>query len=110
MDNQRVLCEFVEVGYALDEDVACGRNTCELAVAQRLEGREKRVGVLADRKDLGKCLADDRVRFVGGVLSEELGEFGVGGKGWLDGNDNVGGEVGNTGDYGYMSVFLFTIS
>jgi hypothetical protein len=53
VDDQRVLCKFVEVGYALDEDVACGGNACELAVAQGLEGRKKRVGILADGQDLG---------------------------------------------------------
>ena len=51
MDDQGVLCEFVEVGYALDKDVACGGNAGKLAIAQRLEGRKERIGVLANGED-----------------------------------------------------------
>ena len=40
MNYDGVLGELVEVGYALDEDVARGGDGRELAVAQRLEGRE----------------------------------------------------------------------
>ena len=59
MDDQWVLGELVEVGYALDEDVACGGDACELSVAQRLEGGKERVCVLANGEDLWECLADD---------------------------------------------------
>jgi len=98
VDDQRVLGQLVKVGYALDEDVARGGHAGELAIAQGLESREQRVGVLANGEDLWEGLANDRVRLVGGVLGEEFGELGVGGEGGLDRDDHVGGKVGDSGN------------
>ena len=53
---------------------------------------------MADWQDLRQALADQRVRLVGGVLSEKPRELRVGGKGGLDGDDDVGGEVCDAGD------------
>ena len=59
---------------------------------------------MTGREDLGESLADNGAGLVGGILGQELGEFGVGGEGWLNGNDHVGGEVGDAGDFEGMSV------
>jgi hypothetical protein len=109
VNDQRVLGQLVKVGYALDEDVARGCYTGELAIAQRLESREQWVGILAKGKDLRECLANDRVRFVGGVLGEELGELGVGGERGLDGDDHVGGQVGDSGHWTRESAITFQL-
>ena len=106
VDDQRVLGQFVEVGYALDEDVARGGHAGELAIAQGLESREQWVGILANGENLWQGLADDRVRLVGGVLGQEFGELGVGGEGGLDRNDHVGGKVGDSGNWEMKSAIM----
>ena len=93
MDDDGVLGQAVEVRDALDQDVAAGRHARDLAFAYGLVDGEQRVGIVAHTQHLWRGLADDARGFVGGELVEELAELGVGGKGGLDGDDDVGGEV-----------------
>lgn len=64
---------------------------------------------MADGEDLGKGLANDRVGLVGGVLGQELGELGVGGEGGLNGDDHVGGQVGDAGDWRKESAHKYSL-
>lgn len=94
-----ILSQPVEVGNALDQHATVGGDGGELALTHRLEGRQERVGIVADGQDVADTvLGDEAVGLVGGVLAEEGGELGVGLFGGLDGDDGVGGEVGDAGD------------
>jgi hypothetical protein len=60
---------------------------------------------MADTLNFWHIFANHTRRLVGRVLVEELGELGVDGKGGLDRDEGVGGEVCYSGDYADMSVF-----
>ena len=83
---------------ALQQDVATRGNSRKLAATQWLVAGEQRIGIVADRYDLRKLRADDGIGFVLTVLEQEDGELGLGGKGGYDGDQSVGGEVGDTCD------------
>jgi hypothetical protein len=57
VEDNRVLCEFVEVWYRLYEDRRGGGNAGELARANGLEDGEERVRILTDCEDLETLLA-----------------------------------------------------
>ena len=115
MEDNRVLCELVEVWYRLYEDRRGGGDAGELARANGLEDREERVRILADSEELGilsgtkvqgreanfayLCLAFGNN--AGGVVllqrAQSFRELGLSGKGRHDRHNHIGGQVGNSG-------------
>ena len=89
---------------ALQQDVATRGNSRKLAATQWLVAGEQRVGIVADGYDLRKLRADDGIGFVLAVLGQEDGELGLGGEGGYDGDQSVGGEVGDARDYNTLLV------
>ena len=90
MYHNRILGEFVEVRYALDEDITGGGDTGQAAFADWLEDGKERVGIVTGGYDVWCAIFADETRgFVGGVLAEVGREIGVGLEGRLDGYDGV---------------------
>lgn len=98
MDYHGVLCEFVEMWDALDEDTASGGHGGDLAIADTAVDVQQWVCIVPHGVDLRHMSADNARGLLGLILLQVLREVRVGGERRLHGDDSVGGEVCDAGD------------